>query len=666
MIKRTMLIGLIGIFLVSCTSIEADQPTHIEEIDGFTNHTFSSRAEIVYSDTDRNNNTDTTNYTFARKHEGSVLTLASVPETESFFSGGADGFLSLHLPSGNTESWQISNLPICTISVNPDGNRIAVYESDGFSIHRVSVWDWKNKKRIYAKRLHDSVMSLAWSAKGSFLMIGNSSLEGIIVLNGSDGTVKPVFKDTPGVVTLSVTGSTETSMITFGPSGRIVYTDIKTGDTRAQYTGPHDIQSPVLFANNLKIAGYTNDSVLEFDATSGNELASYTTANCIMATSLQDTVPIWIEKTETDGWDIREGESFSPEFVIPDKSTITAALNNGQTIVIGTSSGMLYSIPRLMEYTDVPVVTPLVQDSLHKIDDVCTDNSRLFILSEGILLVSAGPGKAPIFAFDNITANRVAFSGDYLLTWSTDKNDPIIRQAIDGEYRTVVYQPTEGIHSLVVSGETIAFIEGSKQAVVLNLNTPEKIFTYPGAGLQDIVILSTDKILISKSTTTRSPSPLLLINTITGETVPLGVTGNLCFGITLSDSETNHVKGFIVNNVPTTATELVDISLGTISGATPGSVHTIASFSDEDLTATLALIDDTIITNLGKNALIELYPGQNKQIQLARGYSLPAKVVFTDQFIISLNLDGSLTWFDRKSGKFITDSAITNMGFWVE
>ena len=128
-----------------------------------------------------------------RRHQGAVLALAAAPRSDDFFSAGSDGFLSFH-GRGECETWQISDMPVRMISVHPDGNLVAAYESDGFSVHRLSVWKWDEKKRLYAKRFRDSITSVSWSARGNYLMIGNTSLEGITILAGNSGRQKNIFK----------------------------------------------------------------------------------------------------------------------------------------------------------------------------------------------------------------------------------------------------------------------------------------------------------------------------------------------------------------------------------------------------------------------------------------------------------------------------------------
>ena len=199
MFKRMVFALVTGLLLISCATVVAKQPVSVEQIEGFKG--LDTPGKIVVSQVSAS--------LLARQHRGPVLSLAKVPGANVFFSAGKDGFISSHNTNGADETWQISDIPLKIIAVHPNGNLIAAYESDGFSIHRISVWDWSTKKRVYAKRFRDSIISLSWSAHGKYLMIGNTSIEGITVLDGNSGNVQSLFKTAPGIVSLSITGASE-------------------------------------------------------------------------------------------------------------------------------------------------------------------------------------------------------------------------------------------------------------------------------------------------------------------------------------------------------------------------------------------------------------------------------------------------------------------------
>lgn len=659
MIKKTVFAGIAGLCIVSCASVTARQPATLEPIAGFS---ASGTSAPVSSDMGVGTGQ------ISRQHRGAVTALASVNGSTAFFSGGQDGFLTRHTDSGKDDSWQVSDIAIKRIAVHPDGNLVAIFETDGFSVNRVSVWDWSRKERAYAKRFKDSVVSLFWSARGSYLMIGNTSLDGLTVLEGTTGNPVSIFKQSPGIVTAGVTGKSETSMVTFGPSGRILYTDMASGSERANYAGPTDVDSPVMLDNNLKIAGVQGSSVVLIDATSGTVLSSWATSAPVMATSGAESKPVWLESTPDSAWILRKGDGASLPFRAAAGESITAALSVGQDTVIGTDSGKLYRLASNTASatggTIVPAVIP--NREIRAIDDIASNGESLYLLSGGSLFVSSGPGASPVFSFSGIEGNRIAIYGDSLLFWSADSACPLVLSSLDGSSRKTLYQSAEGIRSLVVSGTRIACVEGTSTARVIDIARAEPVFSYSGAGLQDAVLSGENRLIVSRSSTRRAPNPVISINVDTGETVPIQLEGELCYSLKSISADGSAMAAFFVKADDSPRTELVSFSL--VPGSPkPVNSRMVASYADEDLAATLCFSGDYVYTNLGKSSLAGIgIDGSAAALRFQRGYSLPFKASATGRFVVSLNQDGSLTWFDQATAALVAFSAITADGYWLE
>jgi hypothetical protein len=496
-------------------------------------------------------------------------------------------------------------------------------------------------------------------------MIGNTSIDGMTILDGDSGKERSIFKTMPGIVSFSITGNSEGSMITYGPSGRIIYTDIATGAERASYQGEPDMTNPAMFANNLRIAGIADGTIISIDATSGKTTASWATGKAVLATNFADTQPVWLESIGDKTWRIRSGDISSPKFNLNDSAAITSALSTQKEIIIGTDTGALYTIPKPLSMSASPAPTQQTVSAIRTIDDVMTDGTRLFILSGGSVYSSVSPEQNPVLCFDGVTADRIALAGDTIILWSKRQVSPVLRVSLDGTTRSMIYQPGEKIQSLSVSGQLVSFVEGTSQAVTYNLAGTDKPFTYTGVGLQDALPIETDKLLVSKTTSMRSPYPLILINMSTGETVPVPIPGELCFGLKFAGMDEQKIAGFVVKSADTPETDLFTVAVNT--GMASSSVVSIgASYQDEDLVASLAANNERIVTNLGKTALTDIRTETAGQNRFERGYALPAKPVIMKDFIVSLNYDGSLTWFDGKSRQFIADTAMDGRGNWTE
>ena len=642
---RKLSAGILA-FVFAAALSGANENYRIEAIDGFT-------AQTAGSD----------QVTLSRKHTGPVTAISAVSGTDIFYSAGTDGFVSRFGPEGFEGTWQVSELPVIRIASDPTGTRIATYESDGFSIHRVSVWDWSGKKRLFAKRFRDSVTTVSWSAQGTYLLVGHSSLEGITVFDGRTGSVKPVFSQSPGIVSLAVTGNTETSVITFGPSGVIRYTDLRNGNERASYQGEPDLVSPVLLNNNLVIAGTYDTTLYTVDATSGKLLYSYDVLAPVLATHPSDREPVWFENTG-DGPVLAQGtSSVIPVPSVSSPIKAAAALEN--SIVFGTENGALYAIDRRIT-PDTPVQTqPLAALDIHRIDSIATDGNRLYILSDGSVFESSDPDTPPRHLFSGMaTSNRITLADEGLLFWSSKTPASVIHTGFDGEDRTQLYEARDGITSLSLYGNLVSCIEGGSAAVVFDLDGQAAPFRYSGAGLQDAVLVNSERLIVSKSSTRLSPHVLLSINTRTGETVPVPLGGNLVYGLTRSPSEQGLLHAFRITGDTTAKTELLSIRYDP-RNSTDTDVRVLARYGDEDTEAQLSADAGQILTTLGKTSLVEMIIRNGRQTALDRSYSLPSKPLYMNRYLLSLNRDGSLTWYLRSKKDTLSTAYFSPEGFWI-
>lgn len=678
MIKRTVLCSWTLFFLFSCASSGSAQLPTIEKIDNYTPDEQErpaaaeqiKEADVVAGDStviSLSSDTSVTRPVYpARKHQGAILCLDANPRSDSFFSGGTDGFITEQNTTGIMSFWQISDIPIRKIAVHPESPLVAAYESDGYSVHRLSVWNWASKQRVYAKRFKDSIVSLSWSARGTWLIVGNTSIEGVAVFKGLTGDAVSIFKQTPGIVSLAVTGESETSMITYGPSGRIAYTDLATGNERAVFQGISDLRNPVLYANNSKIAGYVDTELIVQEATTGKKSVSYSTQAPLLLSSTTDTELRWIEEIPSGGYSYKIDGNTYFDFSIPDGSTVTSVLGGRSNPILGTSAGNLYTLKIEGNAEGVPTVYPLANDGVTRIDDICSDGSRLFLIASGSLFISTGSGKSPVFSANSVPGNRITMSDHGLIVWSNSEPSPLVLKSIDGDTNTLITTVSEPIRSVSVYGNSVSIVEGTSLVRVLDIQSGIESYSYKGAGFQDAVIVDDHLLVISKSTTMRSPNSVLVVNTSTGETVPLPITGELCYGLKQSPTDPKTLGGFLIRADEARSTELISITINP-AAITASQITTIALYPDEDLSASVYPSEKGLFyTTLGKNSLVSIDSASNRQYRFGRAFALPAKCTEMDQFLSCLNFDGSLSWYSKETKQLISTAYINEKGYWME
>ena len=595
----------------------------------------------------------------AHRFEGGVAAIADSSVTRSFFAAGKDGFITRFLyGTMKPETWQVSTMPIKRIAAHPKKALIAVYETDEFSVHTISLWDWQTKKQLYAKRFTSSIVSLSWSAQGTYLFIGTASTEGITVLD-INGNIKKVYPRPPGIVLLAATGPSEKSIVTYGETGRLVYADIAKKTILTQYETEDRLESPELIKNYTQIIGYKNGNVIVVKAASGEVLENYPARSALFAGKITDSLPVWIEKGEArQTWHVSQGNKKSPAFSLPHPAVITAARHVDATVVIGTDDGRLY---RLKQNSDASIVLTELNvevsvDASIKISDICIKDSKIYMLSGSTLYAAASPADKPEPVIQSVLGERCTVYGNGFLFWSAEKNAPLY-YAEEGQTPAILYRPRERLNSVSVYNDTIAVVRAFSGLVLLDGKSGAQLFTYQAAGVQDAVPVDDTYVLITKSTGGVMHQPLLLIDVRTGETIPLNMEGDIAFSAQANHTVKNTFSCFRLKTEKAAQTDLMIMKIDT-AHPTRSSFTAALSYGDENLQASLYDDGAAVLTNLGKNQL-SYYDKKRRSIrQLPRDYALSRKALMTDSYIVSVNYDGSLSWFNRRTMQLLQHTAL--------
>lgn len=573
---------------------------------------------------------------------GGVTAIADSAVMHSFFAAGNDGFITRFLyETMESETLQVSVIPIKHIAVHPKKPFIAVYATDGFSTHSVSLWDWKTKKQLYTRSLTSAALCLSWSAQGTYLFIGTASPEGITVLDVK-GNVKKVYPKPPGIVMLAATGTRERSIVTYGQTGRLVYLDIKKKAMLAQYKTEDGLENPQLIAQYTQIVGYKNGYITVIKADSGAVIKRYSARSALFAGTITDSFPVWIEQGETaHTWHLCHGDIISAAFTLPLPARITAARHVDNAVVIGTDDGRLY---RITQHDDKSlIVHELNADGLLRIRDICIKDSKVYMLSDSALYVSASPVDTPTVLISSLSAERCTPYGSGFLLWSLEKQAPLY-YVEEGQEPSILYRPQGPLASLSVYGNSITIVEPFSGLTIFSSINGKQLFTYKAAGLQDAVQIDDTFVLVSKSSS--SGKPLLLINYKTGETIPLGMEGSFAYSVQRHDKADNM---FFYIRLKTDNAIQTDVMILHLDTAHPShsSFTTALSYRGEDINAVLCNNGDAVLTTLGEQVLMYYDTKKKWGRQLPRDYALPRKALMADAYIVSVNYDGSLSWWSR-------------------
>ena len=216
-------------------------------------------------------------------HQALVTNIEAVPDSTgwdtAYFSAGEDGFLIRWGDDNQGEHYQISDVGIKLIAVSPNGNDIAVYETDGGSVNKVSVWDWKSLSRKYQKNFTDSITSLQFSAKGNYLIIGTATVDGAIFVRTASWTIIDKIKANTSIVNYIQTSESEKTVVFYSPAGTLSYFNLGTGQLKQKFSVIQGLTTPVMFNSNIFLAGVKDNSIYILNAFKGTTITSISAQN---------------------------------------------------------------------------------------------------------------------------------------------------------------------------------------------------------------------------------------------------------------------------------------------------------------------------------------------------------------------------------------------------
>ena len=575
-----------------------------------------------------------------------------------FFTGADDGCIIRWTGDGIGEHFQVSDLGIKLMAIHPNGYEIAIYETDGFSVHRISVWNWKTKTRKFAKRFSDSITFLSYTTTGTYLMAGTTSVDGLLFLNVQSGTPLSVVKENTGIVSNAKNGTTK--IVTYEQQGFLKYYSMTEGNKVAQFKCEPELNNTLFVHRNGRyLVGTKNDAVFIVDATTGTTVKNIPSDKPLIISSDDDEF-YYIENDKENFCmslkkvELSKGDHQFEEMIIKpfefqetaaDISAINKAIileniayfcmNNGTIFTLGTE--ISEETATSIMYTD---------RSDFKITDIEIIDDEYFILVGGKLLKGAIMSQNTETLANVQATNINTTKNNELVLWT--KNDVLPVSILkDGQIKEI-FTPSLPINSLNVSakssnGNKIIITTGNQTVSIYDLENETLEEIYSGTGLQDAILIG-DTLYTSKTSLTSPNSALISIDTKTKETVPLPVSGQVIFNLTQRKSS-----------------EGTAIIYGISNGSNEGKKHTeIFSFNtetkkymprlqwgDEDTSAFLRFINGIIYTNIGKSSTRTLDLSSKKPAgQLKRAAFLPKKITGNKSFLATLNQDGSITWYE--------------------
>lgn len=608
----------------------------------------------------------------SQAHQESIsMIVSSTTQSEfdtSYYSIGKDGFLVKWTSDNQGEHYQITDLEIKMAAVSPNGKEIAVYETDGGSINRISVWNWDTLSRKYARRFSDSITSLSYSQKGTYIIVGTATVDGAVFLNSSTGTVSNKITDSTGIVNYAKTSPSEKTAVMYSPAGNLSYYNLSTGKLKKKFTTIQGLNQTVLFNNSLYFAGVQDDSIYICHALSGEILKVVGSNSPVLLTSWTDENLYYLENDGKGIYSLcmlenQENQGLSTPRIIKTmkgprgNETIICGIKIGNEIMCGSKSGAVYKTTCDPE-TQTIVFPLLTENTYDKILDMSPIGEDFYFLTRNSVYKSSYDTGLVNRLGDNPGQTKLISYGDKLIMWSKGTRESVLLYDYSKPETTVLFIPKTSLQSVRLFGNTIVEMESNSVVNTYDMETKKFSEAYTGAGLQDAVFGSDGKLYVAKSFATNPKSALLCIDPQTKETVPLNLTGNVAYALSVYN---NDIYG--INIISENSSKLTTVfKFNTVSKQTT----TLLRFKDEDSDALTYLKFPFLYTNIGKDTIRSYNLNENKNFAFRRSASLPEKVSQNASRVVILNKDGSISWYNSDRAPVLADWYLTTDGQWFE
>ena len=589
----------------------------------------------------------------------------------SYFSAGDDGFIVKWSEDNQGEHYQLSDVGIKLISCSPTENLIAVYESDGGSVNRVSVWDWKTLTRKYQKKFSDSVTSLNFSANGTYIIVGTATVDGAVFIKTSTGAYVNKIKANTGIVNYIHTSKTEKTCVFYSPIGTLAYYNLQNGSLKTRYSITKGLTQTVMYNNDIFLAGVKDNSIYIVNAYKGTTVASIPANNPIILSTESDLNLYYMEYDGRNNYEIKMIESRDTSSVSNPRSiktlrgprgesAISVGTKDGQEAYLGSRSGALYKTEIESSIT-TESLAELTENTYSKIYGMAAGESDFFFLTaDSIYKSSYDTGIVDKLTGTSGETQITSFRDNQVLLWSKGTRNPVSLMDLDKKTSVRLFTPKSNIQSLNVCKDYIVEIESNSTVNLYNMSTKSFKEVYTGTGIQDAVRTDDGMMYIAKSSSTNPKVPILKVNPDTLETIPVNVKGNVCYALSTDGTIIYGIN--LIADEESGALNTYVFSYNTKSNQ----MANILKFSNEDSEAFTYLNGSNLFTNIGKNKVYCYNLSTKKRFSYDRSASIPQSICLNQKRAVILNYNGSISWVGTTDSKTLADWYLTKDNQWYE
>ena len=589
----------------------------------------------------------------------------------SYYTASDDGFVIKWTFDGQGEHYQFSDVAIKLLAVSPNGNEIAIYETDGGSINRITVWDWKTLSRKYLKKFTDSITSLSYSANGTYLIAGTATVDGAVFIKTSGWSIVDKIKENTGIVSYIHTSSTEKTCVFYSPSGSLSFYNFATGKLKQKMQIVKGLSQPLMYNENRYFAGVRDNTI--YITASGKTIATVPANNPIIISTEADYNLFYLENDGRSNYEVKmleskEGNAVSnPRLVKSLKgprgsANITAAIKDATNIYFGGKNGAVYQTEAEATITSSSM-TELTENTYSKIYGMApAETDFYFLTSNAIYSSSYDTGVITKLSSTDGDTDIISYKDNNVILWSQSEKSPVKLMDLDKKTTTVLFTPKNNVQKVrlcTVEGKDY-LIEIESNSIVNLFDIQEKKLSelYSGTGIQDAVYMNNKLVYIAKSAATNPQTSLLTVNPETMETVPINIKGNVTYALS-TDGKTIYGLNIISDD---TGRNTYVFSYNVYTKQ----MTNILKFAEEDAEAFTYLNGNNLFTNIGRNKVYCYNLSTKKRFAYNRSASIPKTLCLNSKRAVILNSNGSISWCGTNDSKLLADWYLTKDNQWYE
>lgn len=595
-------------------------------------------------------------------HTDRVSAMTLVSEKNIIATGGDDGAVIIR----ELDSYRIISriqtgyLPIKKITVNPKWPILAIVQSDNIDAFHLSVWNYETGEKIYNYRLQSKPLFIMYSPLGGYLIYSTTRVNSLTILDHTTGMRKSWLTNTNSVITALILSKDEKKAATYSPSGYIRIFNIKTGEMIQEIICLPNLENPTFIANGAILCASSRDEIVAIDGSSGKvknrskiqgviKMADNTKPGKILLYCYQDGY------TFIYSWNFLAKNS-KPINIDSNRdfSDIDSILYHHDKILCGTITG------DIIEYSadgSFQTISNIKLQPWSGID--LTENKLALISAKKILFLqmdklSSGLNSTDFNESDIAIGNPLKLKSGIChtkdngyLIYNTEGTKGFVF-FIDSKTKQAkkVAETKAALIRIKKTTEGYLGIDHSGNSFLLTFNDFKKKFTYSSFGTRDISPITNSKLITGRSKNSLFNSSLVIVDSETGETVPLETTDLITFDLCYN----NNLLSLYTIGIEKRGSRMRTV-LKVYRGENFERVETLAAIPGEDHKATLIFDPYTskLFTTLGTVGIRIIQWGGFTTNQFS-GH-IPAQLAVNKDFLLALNQDGSISAWHKNRGK---------------